>query len=202
MRNGESVESEYKSLREELIRNSTRIGEWTKLSLVVTVALLGYAMGSPGASGPHGAEGGFAWAVALLPIWVTFPLVILSLNHKFQITRIATYLRVQFQETHPYEAHLWSFRQRDKFPHPSFEFGSWGTVLVVGIASLVVSRMLPGWSWDLAGQDGVRTWVTVVSGVSWLAFLVWVLLVSRKLKMGGDLEQSMANEWSEVVDST
>jgi len=86
-------DAEFSALRREIVEYSGKIIDLTKFSIVTSVALLGFAAGS----GKHG------WLIALLPLLVVFPLSELILNYKFQIARIASYLRV-FHKEFPYES--------------------------------------------------------------------------------------------------
>ena len=191
----DSKESEYTSLREELIRNSTRIADWTKFAIVTTVALIGYALGKSPKT-----DDSLAWAIAFLPMAVVFPAIVLSLNHKFQIARIASYIRVQFGETHPYELHLRQMRDVKGFPHPSFEMGSWGTVLVVGIVAVLASVIAVEWRWSVISF--VRGVITVACSVSWGYFCRWVYMRNNEMKMGKELEDRLATQWEKIVGST
>lgn len=189
MGHGEQNHEEYSSLRDELDRLSTRRFTTATFAVTATAALLGFAF----QSSEHQS------LIMLTPLLILGFAGVQLVSQAFSTLRIVTYIRRFIEpqtdslnwETsmHKYRVKVPEYAKLRSLSWPSYQ----GMVLALGWVCVILAG-------TFAGGDTLSFVLTIVSGLLWLLFSVWLVIRMNQLSSGA-VETALDDLWERIAEN-
>ncbi len=178
---------EYSCLRSEIVEHVKQIDGLMKFAVTAPAGLIALGVTIGGNAGV---------IITVLPLILLLPVMTVILNRRFNIARIAAYLRAFADTGFQYENRLYSFRKelqkKNKISWPNYSEGIIGTLLLEGFLCIAISFIL-----------SVKNLYHVVA-LPIICCIFWIIISfhywrkSSYAAMGGELDSIMFEQWREI----